>query len=460
MKKHQLIILTTAIFSLLFYNESLGINLAFFALSLLFITINQTKTKTTLFKWFIATTLLSVSAFAYYGDIASFFALSLSLIFLQFQSQDPQLKLIQTLPIVILNMVTSIGRPLIFSQWFPRTKIDNNVAKKIIAYILIPSVFLVLFFIAYSFGSDTFSSLFLYELDLDFWHFILISCVGFYISFSFWNYFTPNYCHTINSKLADKFSDQAKELNKGSFSFLDLDFERKSGEISLVLLNFMLVIFIATYNYEQFFKLQNITNLSAATHDRVNAVIISIIMAVAVILFYFKGGFNFDPKAKLLKALAKVWIGLNAILIISSAIKNSEYILEFGMTYKRLGVYAFLTITFIGLVITFLKIKNKKTNAFLFNQMFLYLYALVLVCAIFNWGNLITTYNISVNKGVDPQFISRLNFNDKARRAYFNENHLDGTYNEESKEREISHNQNTSFLSKNLYYLTIEQIKQ
>lgn len=460
MKKHQLILGTTAIFSFLFYNENLGLNLSLFALALLFLTIRNAKNKTTLFKWFIATTLLSATAFAYYGDIASFFALSLSLIFLRFQSHDPQLKLIQTLPIVILNMITSIGRPLIFSQWFPKTKIDNNGAKKLIAYILIPIIFVTLFFIAYSFGSDTFSSLFHYELDLDFWHFIVISCLGFYISFSFWNYFTPNYCHTINSKLNNEFSSETIELTNPSFSFLDLDFERKSGEISLMLLNFMLVLFIGTYNYEQFFKVPDVTNLSAATHDRVNAVIISIIMAVALILFYFKGGFNFDAKAKLLKGLAKIWICLNGILIISSAIKNSEYILEFGMTYKRLGVYAFLTVTFIGLVITFLKIKNKKTNAFLFNQMFLYLYGLILVCAVFNWGNLITTYNISVNKGVDPQFISRLNFNDKARRAYFNENHLDGKYNEDSKEREISRNQNTTFLSKNLYYLSIEKIKQ
>jgi hypothetical protein len=460
MKKHQLILGTTAIFSFLFYNESLGINLALFTLALLIITVKESRNKTTLSKLFIAATLLSVAAFAYYGDIASFFALSLSLIFLQFQSQDPQLKLIQTLPIVILNMITSIGRPLIFSQWFPKTKIDNNGAKKIIAYFLIPSIFLVLFFIAYSFGSETFSSLFQYELDLDFWHFLVISCLGFFISFSFWNYFTPNYCHTINSKLDNEFSAEAIELSNNSFSFLDLDFERKSGEISLVLLNFMLVVFIGTYNYEQFFKVPDITNLSAATHDRVNAVIISIIMAVAVILFYFKGGFNFDAKAKILKRLAKIWICLNGILIISSAIKNSEYILEFGMTYKRLGVYAFLTITFIGLVITFLKIKNKKTNAFLFNQMFMYLYGLVLVCAVFNWGNLITTYNISVNKGVDPQFISRLNFNDEARRAYFKDNQLDGDYNEESKEREIRRNQNTSFLSKKLYYLSIEKIKQ
>ena len=34
----------------------------------------------------------------------------------------------------------------------------------------------------------------------------------------------------------------------------DIDFERRSGEITLFLLNVLLLVFIATYNYEQFFE--------------------------------------------------------------------------------------------------------------------------------------------------------------------------------------------------------------
>lgn len=460
MKKHHLILVTTALFTLLFYNEGIGINLSFFALALLFLTIKQTANKTRLFKWLIATTILSATTFAWYGDTPSFFALAFSLIFLQFQSVDPQLKLIQTTGITIINMVTSLGRPLITSQWLPKTKINNDGVKKIIAYFLIPAIFLVLFFVIYSFGSDTFSSLFQYELDINVWNFILIFALGFYITFSYWNYFTPDYCKVLNSKLTNDFSVETHEQHKPTFSFLDENFERKSGEITFILLNFMLLIFIATYNYEQFFKIVDVSNLSTATHDRVNTVIISIIMAVAVIMFYFKGAFNFDKNAIVLKRLAKIWIGLNALLIISSAVKNSEYIFQFGMTYKRLGVYAFLALSFIGLIITLLKIQNKKTNAFLFNQMLMYVYGLLLVCAVFNWGNLITTYNIRVNKGVDPYFLCHLNFNDEARRTYFKENKLDATYSEDYKENDISRNQNTSFLSNNLYYLSIDKIKQ
>ena len=79
-------------------------------------------------------------------------------------------------------------------------------------------------------------------------------------------------------------------------------------------------------------------------------------MAVGVILFYFKGGFNFDEKAAQLKRLAKIWIALNCVLIVSAVMKNTEYIAFFGLTYKRLGVYLFLVLALIGLMLSFQKI--------------------------------------------------------------------------------------------------------
>jgi len=203
----------------------------------------------------------------------------------------------------------------------------SYISRKKSTFILIPALFLICFFIAYSFGSDAFSGLMKYEFDVDFGPLILVLLLGFYFSFSFWNYWVPDYFYDNSYQLNNDFSSESKQDASPSFSFLDIDFERKSGEISLILLNLMLLVFIVTYNYEQFVKeyLINVSTLSSATHDRVNAVIISIIMAVGVILFYFKRGFNFDKKAGLLKTLAKVWISLNAVLVVSSAIKNGSH---------------------------------------------------------------------------------------------------------------------------------------
>jgi len=455
MKKYQIILASSLIFTLLFYNESMGVNLAIFALFLtgLICYFFQDRFTERTHLILVVTSVLSCLAFAWYGDFASFLALSMSVLFLQFKTQDRELKIVQVFPLVFLNAFTTLGRVFMFSQWLPERKIHNNFTKKLVAYFIIPAIFLIVFFVAYSFGSSHFSSLLTdYTLDIDIVEVVLIGILGFYISFSFWNYWVPEVCYEKNEMLNNDFNNIAEIKNQQTFSFLDLDFERKSGEVTLVLLNFMLLVFILTYNYEQFFEVVKNPNLSADTHERVNSVIFSIIMAVGLILFYFKGGFNFDKKAINLKKLAKIWIVLNGLLIVSTFIKNSEYIAVQGLTYKRLGVYAFLVLAIIGLVFVFLKITKQKTNAYLANQMVWYFYGTVLICSFVNWGNLITNYNISVNKCAEPMFLSTLNFNDEARREYFSKNHLNGQLEEVKREEQIDEYQNKSFLSKALYY--------
>ena len=455
MKKLHFILVSSLVFTLLFYNEDLGLNWAIFGiLQTAFICyFFQDKITSRAHLILVVTSVLSCFAFAWYGDFPSFFAMVLSIIFLQFKTQEPKLKLLQALPLAVINGIASLGRIFMFSQYLPKRKVNNGFAKKLIAYFVIPVLFFGLFLIVYSFGSDHFSSLFTgYYLDIDAWQAFVLTALGFFISFTFWNYWIPEICYEKNNVLDNDFKAEAKMQNQNSFSFLDIDFERRSGEITLFLLNILLLVFITTYNYEQFFEVAKKSNLSSDTHERVTAVIFSIIMAVGVLLFYFKGGFNFDEKAKNLKKLAKIWILLNGVLIVSTIIKNSEYVSFFGLTYKRLGVYAFLFLSIIGLVISFIKITKQKTNAFLFNQMIWYFYGTILLCSFVNWGNIITHYNISVKKGVEPIFLSELNFNDEVRSDYFLKNKIEGQYIEISREKEISRMQSRSFLSKALYY--------
>lgn len=459
MKKHHLIFVCSFIFTLLFYNESVGVNLAIFGLILTVIIcyLYHDRFENHSQLMLVITSIVSCIAFAWYGDFVSFLALAFSIIFLQFKIQDPKIKTIQIVPLVFFNGVTSLGRMLLFSQWLPERENKNNFTKKLIAYFIIPIIFVVLFFIVYAFGSDHFSSLFTdYYLDINVFEMIFIAILGFYISFSFWNYWIPDNFHEFNSKLSNDFTNEIRIANQKTFSFLAIDFERRSGEITLVLLNVLLLIFIITFNYEQFFEIIEKSKLSSATHERVNSVIFSIIMAVGVMMFYFKGGFNFDKKATNLRRLSKIWIILNGILIVSTIIKNTEYIYFFGLTYKRLGVYAFLVLCIIGLFFTFLKIIKQKTNAYLFNQIIWYFYGTILLCSYVYWGNLITNYNISVKKGMSPEFLKSLNFNEEFRQQYFPDSSIP-SINDFDNHGNIEFEQRKSFLSKALYYEFINE---
>ncbi len=134
--------------------------------------------------WLVFTSVLSCLSFAWYGDFASFLALFLSVIMLQFRRNWSRLKLIQLFPLIVVNGFASLGRPFLFGQWLPKRELKNDFAKKLIAYVIIPLVFLLLFFVVYSFGSDHFSALFTdCTLDLDIFELLLIVLNWVYISF-------------------------------------------------------------------------------------------------------------------------------------------------------------------------------------------------------------------------------------------------------------------------------------
>ena len=452
MKTHQFILLTTVLFVTLFYGEEMGINFGILGISYALLTLlntpeaNRTRTFLVLF----IMSILSSVAFAWYGDFVSFLAVFMSMFLVAFKSRNRELKSLLVIPVFAVNFATFIYRLFQFDEWLPKRNTSETI-KKLIAFILIPTFFVAVFSGVYALGSEHFSGLFTgWEFDFDIWQFIVLSALGFFIAFNFWNFKIEKFIVGWNHSLKNDFLNEDK-VSFSASSFLDIDSERKSGVISLVALNLLLLVFIITFSYEQFVEVAKTpSQLSGETHDRVNAVILSIVMAVLVILFYFKGKFNFDEKAKTLQVLAKIWIVLNAVLIISALIKNAEYVVNLGITYKRLGVFAFLVLCFIGLVFTFIKIREQKTSAFLIHQMVWYFYGTVLAASFINWGYLATAYNITNNKG-DFSFHKSLNYNHKLLIDNYDEE-----FNKTKRSSDIKNEQTKTFLSKIIYYQTLK----
>lgn len=451
MKKHHLIFLITALFVILFYEQNPGLNIGILGIIVSVLTYFNTEEsyKTKTFLALFVMSILSSFAFAWYGDFVSFLAVFTSLFILGFKSKNNDLKSIFVIPVFAINFMTFIYRVFQFEQWFPLKKTES-FWQKILAVILIPALLLLVFFGIYTKGSSHFASFFSdYELDINLWEVIVFAVMGFFLSFNFFNFQIYEFISKQNHYLKNNFSNEDK-ISKPTYDFLDLNSERLSGIVSFLGLNILLLFFIVTFNYEQFVELPKATanQLAEETHERVGAVIASIVMAIVVIMFYFKGSFNFDINAKWLKILAQIWVFLNGVLVLSAFAKNTEYVVNLGLTYKRLGVYAFLLLSIIGLVFTFIKIQKKKTNAFLFNQMFWYVYGTILMCSFINWGNLATIYNIETNKG-DFEFLYSLHYNDTILNEKFPEE-MNGRVNYEK-----AMNDKESFLSKVLYYETI-----
>lgn len=451
MKTHQLIPLTTVLFVILFYGEDMGLNFGILGIVYALLTLCKTpeRNRNRIFLVLFVTSFLSSLAFAWYGDFASFLAVFTSLFLFGFKSQNKDLKSLFVIPVFAINFVTFIYRVLQLDEWLPQRK-TSAVLKKIISMVVIPFFFILIFFGVYTHASKHFYGFMSnFSFDFNLWELFALACIGFFIAFNFWNFKIYNFIFSWNHLLKNDFQNEDK-IHKPVYTFLDVTALRTSGIISLAALNTLLLVFICTFNYEQFVQIPKTPNqLSGETHELVNAVILSIIMAICIILFYFKGYFNFDAKANFLKVLAKIWIFLNAVLVLSAITKNLEYIINFGLTYKRMGVFAFLILAIIGLIVTYIKIQKQKTNAFLFNTMIWFFYATVLVCSYINWGSIATQYNI-INKKGDLKYLESLNFNDEI---------LDQKFPNRMSDRidfDTKNHQKKSFLSKIIYYETIK----
>jgi hypothetical protein len=192
--------------------------------------------------------------------------------------------------------------------------------------------------------------------------------------------------HTFTSQIVSKKLALKTEYIIGIISFIGLN---------LLLLS-VNIIDISTL----WFGYKPSGNFSANLHDGTNALIFSIILAMAVILYFFRGNLNFYSKSKTLKTLAFVWMVQNFILIISVFIKDGYYIEFYGLTYKRIGVLVFASLCIIGLVTVYLKIAQQRTLFYLFKINGNIWFVLLLAFSTINWDVFISKYNLTQNENV------------------------------------------------------------
>lgn len=87
-------------------------------------------------------------------------------------------------------------------------------------------------------------------------------------------------------------------------------------------------------------------------------------------------------------------------MVISAMVRNSWYVAEYQLSYLRIGVYVFLSLSLVGLFFTFLKICQTKSAWYLVRQNFETWFLILGLCSLINWDKLISDYNISNAKSM------------------------------------------------------------
>ncbi len=182
-------------------------------------------------------------------------------------------------------------------------------------------------------------------------------------------------------------------------SMISLKREYQSGVIMFFMLNVLLLvvnIFDANFIWFNFEENPNY-NLKTYVHNGTYTLIGSILLAMLIIIYFFRGNLNFYKNNEKLKLLTYTWVVQNGILAISLAIRNYRYIQFHGLAYKRIGVIIFLIAVMIGLSTMYIKVKEKRSLYFLINRNTWAVYLLLVISSFINWDTAITKYNIFAN---------------------------------------------------------------
>ena len=199
-------------------------------------------------------------------------------------------------------------------------------------------------------------------------------------------------------------------MKHGRHTALALKYENKQGNIMFLMLNTLIGIFLI-FNVLQIF-IPSLGTQSSGHSEQVHqgffTLVISIVFAILLIMYYFRANQNFYRGNHLLVRLALVWIILNAALALFTCYKNMLYVDAFGLTYKRIWVFVGMLLTGVGLYLTTLKIRKLKTNWYLLRQTSWVLYFAFTLCCLVDWDRIIAFYNINYAKELDTQYIYSL----------------------------------------------------
>lgn len=413
MKRNDWILtVTVAAYSYLFYQQTAGINFLLFNLLVITMLLINDKTRIRNGFWIFAAcgSLLSAIGISYYGNGLAVTANLISLSILSALSYNTGTSVIAALLFSCYSYASSVVQMIM--DWQSRMLKEQSASHRKWSLILIPLLITVLFFFMYRSSNALFNE-FIEGLNLDFislkW--MLFTLGGLVLTYGFF------YHHPIEA-IASWERNTGNEINRSNTETITL-FGRQisvadgefSGKWLFLLLNLLLLsvnILDIRFMFDQ--TLPKGVTYSEFVHQGTGMLITSIICAILIILFYFRGAMNFSEKSKTIKLLAYLWIVQNAFLIASTAFRNNMYVAEYGLTYKRIGVYVYLLLSLIGLVTTVLKLLNHKTNMYLFRINGWLFYSVLVFSAFINWDRIITNYNIHNAKQLQVDYLLNLSY--------------------------------------------------
>lgn len=412
--KLVLLIIGTALFTIFFWQRSLGLNAGIFSVfvvaSMLFIFPETFKNKNGLI--ILSGTLISGLTVAYHASGLAVFIWIVSLFFIQ---PFVHYKEYRTLFFAgfsgFVDYFTSFI--LIKENLNPENKMNRRTKKffKIIRFIIIPIIIFFVFYQIYKLAVPEFDKLtdsFFGKITI--WLNNIFENISFSsIFFTLWGLLTIGWLFykrqkNILIKEELKFKDDIDKNNREFFRFSSpkglkplLKYENTIGVILLISVNVLLLVvnFLDITTIWFGYEYSDDQNLKQFVHEGTYLLILSILLSMAIMLYMFRNKLNFYTKNKLLKNTAYLWIIQNGILLLSVVIRNLHYIEHFALAYLRIGLFFFLSLVVFGLISLTIKINKRKNLFYLLRVNLWALYIGFVLFAVPDWDVIIAKYNVN-----------------------------------------------------------------
>lgn len=455
MKRNTLILaISTLLFSFFFYEQGAGINFTLFSLALVTMLAFDDPKRLKDTRWILFAFISIISGFfvAWHGTVISVAANITALSVLACHTLLPKTSFFPAFifsvysylssfvyMIIDLSDRTSAGKPRYNPAYPPGNyrpgaemasghDVQNNIpnqpvaknpkldtgAKVVIG--VIGLAVLIVFISLYRKASPVFKE-FTDNINLDFISFQWLSFtfLGFLLMYGFFFIRHHKQLHENDVNAPSILSAEKMDTESGSFLGFRMDMRSEAVivmiflgllNLLLLLLNVIDISFMASGG-----DLPTDVTYADFVHKGVGTLIVSVIFVIAIVMYFFRGALNFYNKSASVRLLANIWLIQNLILLVATAFRNSVYVAEYDLTYKRIGVYVWLLLTAFGLVTTLYKVMKKSSAWYLIRTNGWAFFAAILLLGTVNWDIMIAKYNTRDVNDFDYEYLSRMNDN-------------------------------------------------
>ncbi|MCB9262840.1 MAG: DUF4173 domain-containing protein [Flavobacteriales bacterium] len=315
---------------------------------------------------------------SFFTTIVAFFVAAIGLVLPQFEPFSAFfmgfLNLLLSPFLTIIEILKSLNK-------------SNSTAPKRAIAVVIPLFLLLIFGGFYYQSSPTFRSLVGTLHWADFPEFAAITILGILISGTFILAFVPAFVQKLFVTL---FIRKSKQIDQ----FVNSPNTSTGWLIGIWGLNLLLLVVVAS---DIFYRLkgelpQNLSHWQYL-HQGIYSSIVSVVFAG--VLSVLTGSYAQTQNRKKQLTANHIFIALNVVFVFLNVLRNHDYIFHYGLTEKRIVIYFYLALCFVGLMLTVYTILQKKSILSLYKLCTFSVAIALILSSLPNWSNIITRYNLT-----------------------------------------------------------------